>query len=378
MHPESDPDLKFRPPERVPPCPGARSLLPVMLLRLFCLLFGLLFCCLSVSQALEAGAPIPPERFGDDYYKVYGAPDLTASLERSSIYQGEDTSLFLTITNRGRITSFEVNEEPGANKREEILAAEREQELEKLRTVAQDVSVLLLAENGSAIDIKRAVAFPGSIREGQSSSRMEFPVEAFSLARPGPYRLIAVVNCTYQKDVSVQADEERPESPDVYYWYEALSQRIPLTIQIERRSGAEFEVIDVSPSALAVGSEDNIVRMKIKNIGDDRAVDLVSRLRPESGVYVSADESPIQSLAPGEEADLLFKLDVSKDAVPSKMYQLRLLFEFSDSFRDDLTDSENAYIEIEPQSSSKTTVALGLLMVLAAAALIVAKKRGRI
>ncbi|MEM0498869.1 MAG: hypothetical protein QW781_05165 [Methanothrix sp.] len=32
-------------------------------------------------QAAETGAPVPPEMFGDDYYKVYGTPDLTVSLE---------------------------------------------------------------------------------------------------------------------------------------------------------------------------------------------------------------------------------------------------------------------------------------------------------
>ncbi|MCX6673082.1 MAG: hypothetical protein NTY37_04810, partial [Methanothrix sp.] len=103
------------------------------------LVLALITICLPYSQAIEAGAPIPPEEFGDDYYKVYGTPNLTLSLEQTRVYQGEQTSLFLTLTNRGRITSFQVNEEPGANKREEILAAQREQELEKQRTVAQDV-----------------------------------------------------------------------------------------------------------------------------------------------------------------------------------------------------------------------------------------------
>ena len=87
------------------------------------LALAIIFACHSSSLAIEAGAPIPPEKFSDDYYKVYGTPNLTLSLERSNVYQGEQTSLFLTLTNRGRITSFQVNEEPGANKREEILGS---------------------------------------------------------------------------------------------------------------------------------------------------------------------------------------------------------------------------------------------------------------
>ena len=341
------------------------------------LVLALLTICLRSSQAIEAGAPIPPEEFGDDYYKVYGTPNLTVSLEQTRVYQGEQTSLFLTLTNRGRITSFQVNEEPGANKREEILAAQKEQELEKLRTVAQDVSLLLLAENESAIDIKRAVAFPGSIREGQTSARLEFPLEAYKNARPGQYRLDAVVNYTYQRDVAVKGDEDHPESPDVFYWYDSLSQIIPLTLTVERRSGAQFEILDVSPAFLVVGSQDNVVKIRIKNVGHDAAKDLVARLRPESGIYVSVDESPIPALQPQQEAELLYKLDVSKDAVPGKSYQLKVLFEFSDSYRDDLTDAENAYLKIEPQSSSRPWAAVLLLVVLAAVLIVVIKRRSK-
>ena len=233
-------------------------------------------------------------------------PTSPSPWSKTRVYQGEQTSLFLTLTNRGRVTSFQVNEEPGANKREEILAAQREQELEKQRTVAQDVSVLLLAENESAIDIKRAVAFPGSIREGQTSVRLEFPIEVYKNTKPGQYRLDAIANYTYQKDVAVKGDEDHPESPDVFYWYDSISQTIPITLTVERRSGAQFEILDISPSALAAGSKDNVVRIRIKNVGYDTAKDLVARLRPESGLYVSVDESPIAALPPaaGGGADL--------------------------------------------------------------------------
>jgi hypothetical protein len=340
---------------------------------------ALLAACVASVEAIEAGAPIPPEEFGDDYYKVYGKPNLTLSLEQDRVYQGETASLFLTLTNRGRITSFQVNEEPAANKREEILAAQKEQELEKLRTVAQDVSVLLLAENKSAIDIKRAVAFPGSIREGQTSVRLEFPIEVYKNTRPGLYRIYAIANFTYQKDVAVKGDEDHPESPDVFYWYDSISQAIPITLTVERRSGAEFEVMDVSPSALVAGSKDNVIRIRIKNVGYDTAKDLVARLRPESGMYVSVDESPIRALPPEQEAELIYRMDVSKDAVPGKNYQLRILFEFSDSYRDDQSDWENAYIQVESESTGRSWSALLIIIiVLAAAVVAVAKKRGKI
>ena len=346
------------------------------ILSLAVLMAVLIFCAAS-SLAAESGAPVPPEKFSDDYYKVYGTPNLAVSLEQTGVYQGEQTSLFLTLTNRGRITSFQVNEEPGANKREEILAAQREQELEKQRTIAQDVSLRLIAENESAIDIKRAVAFPGNIREGQTSARLEFPLEAYKNTPPGQYRLFAIANYTYQRDVAVKGDEDRPETPDVFYWYDSLSQTIPIFLTVERRSSVQFEILDVSPSALQAGSQDNVIRIRIKNVGHDTAKDLVARLRPESGLYVSVDESPIPALQPQQEAELIFKLDVSKDAVPGKRYQLKVLFEFSDSYRDDLSDWENAYLRIEPESTSWPLAAVFLLVVLAAALIVIVKRRGK-
>ncbi len=339
------------------------------------LVLALLTLGLASSQAIEAGAPIPPEEFGDDYYKVYGTPNLTVSLEKNRVYQGEQTSLFLTLTNRGRITSFQVNEEPGANKKEEILAAQKEQELEKQRTVAQDVSILLLAENESAIEIKRAVAFPGTIREGQTSARLEFPIDVYKNTKPGQYQLDAIANYTYQKDVAVKGDEDHPESPDVFYWYDSISQTIPLTLTVERRSEAQFGILNISPSALAAGSQDNVVKIRIKNVGHDVAKDLVARLRPESGIYVSVDESPIPALQPVQEADLFFKMDVSKDAVAEKNYQLKVLFEFSDSYRDDLTDEENAYIGIEPQSSGLPWAAVLLIVMMVVVLIVIVKRR---
>lgn len=325
--------------------------------------------------AAEVGAPVPPERFSADYYKVYGTPNLTASLDRSRIYQGEETVLILTLTNRGRITSFQINEEPAANRREEVLAAQKELELEKQRTVAQDVSVLLRAENESALEIKRQMAFPGSIREGQSSPRLEFPLEAYENALPGSYQLWAQIDYIYQKDVAVKEDASRPENPDIYYWYDSLSQSIPLDLIVERRSGAQFELLNITPTSLRAGSEGNVIRIRVKNTGDDRASDLVARLRPESGLYVSVDESPIPILEPQEEAELLYKIDVSKDALPGKNYQLKILFQFSDSRRDDLADWENAYVRIDDGGAEWALAALFILALLAAALIIAARRR---
>jgi hypothetical protein len=103
---------------------------------------------------------------------------------------------------------------------------------------------------------------------------------------------------------------------------------------------------------------------------DDYAQDLVARLRPESGIYVSVDESPIPLLRPGDTAELVYKLDVSKDAVPKKTYSLTILFEFSDSKSDDLTETEHAYLRIE-DDETRVFIFAALLAALGAAGLAV-------
>lgn len=346
--------------------------------RLLCLasMTAALLICSCISTAAETGAPVPPEMFGDDYYKVYGIPDLAVSMERSYVYQGEITSIFLTLTNRGRISAIKVNSELAPNRRDEVLAAQRELVLERQRTTAQDVSVELLAENSSALDVKRAVAYPGSIREGQTSVPLEFQIEVYSNTCPGTYRMYALINCTYQRDVAVKSDEDHPESPDVYYWYERISQVIPLELKVERRSDVKFEVMGVNPERLPAGSSDNVLRISIKNVGTDTARDLVARLRPESGIYVSVYESPVPRLEPGESADLVYKLDVSKDAIPGKLYLLKMLFEFSDTYRDDLSDSENVYIMIDHHRRVSLWAAALLIAVILSIIFIIRKRRG--
>ncbi len=344
------------------------------------LILVLLAASTSLSSAVLPSSTNPLQNFPGDYYKMTGSPYLVASLDRSTIYQNENTSLFISLKNIGNVSSIKVNEEPAANEPEEIYAAKMELELERAGTAAQDISVSLsmpYRPNESPLEIKRAVAYTSNLREGQVSPALAFPVEVYKNATPGDYIVYAFINYTYQRDVAVKPESDRPQNPDIYYLYDSASQAVPLKLRVERRSGAEFRVLGITPESLGVGSSDNIVKLTIENVGYDTARDLVARLRPESGIYVSVDESPIPALAPGEKAELIYKLDVSKDAVAGKLYTLRILFEFSDSFREDLTDTEHAYLMIEPGGLSPYLV-VGILVIIAAvaAAIIIRRRKG--
>lgn len=345
-------------------------------LRPVLLLLSLLLIHPTASAAAFMGSPNALEIFPGDFYKVEGSPEVAVSLDRARVYQGEETSLYLTLTNRGRVTSIRVNDPPSTSP-EERYAARVELELENARTAAQDVSVsLLVPQTGEEVplEVKRQVAYAGTLREGQVSSRLEFPIEVYERTPPGDYDLLAVVNYTYQWDVAAKPKSSRPENPDIFYLYESKSETVPLTLRVVRESGAEFRVKEVAPSDLMVGSRDNVVKMTIENVGDDYARDLVARLRPESGIYVSVDESPIPLLRPGETAELVYKLDVSKDAVPEKTYSLKVLFEFSDSRKDDISETENAYLRIE-EDGPWGLISGAVLAALAAAGLLIHRRR---
>ncbi len=109
-----------------------------------------LIAIFSVAIAQGPSPLNPPAYFSDDFYKVRGGPYLQISLERSNVYQGDTASLFLTLTNRGNISSFEINNMP-ANYPEEVQAAQRELELEGQKPWAKDISIRLVPLNSSSM-----------------------------------------------------------------------------------------------------------------------------------------------------------------------------------------------------------------------------------
>ena len=108
---------------------------------------------MAIAQPGSQGSLSVPSQFAGDWYSVDGGPDLQIALARSSVYQNEDTSLYLTVTNIGRVTSFKAVAEPVLSRPDEMFAAQKELGLEALRSSAQDVSIQLVAENKSALNL---------------------------------------------------------------------------------------------------------------------------------------------------------------------------------------------------------------------------------
>jgi hypothetical protein len=238
--------------------------------------------------------------------------------------------------------------------------------------------VRLVPLNISSMEIKREVAYAGSLRDGQVSSRLEFPIEIFEDTISGDYTLNAIINYTFQKDAAVVASSDRPMNPDVYYWYDSATKMVPLRLYVSRLSGADLKTVGSSPSNLSVGSRNNILTVVVENQGHDLAKDIIARLRPEAGVYVNMDESPIPILEPGQRAELIYTIDVSKDAVPGKPYRLTLNFDFSDSYRKNLEDIDHIYVTIENNLAQRYWwLVIIVVAALAMVVMLLAKRRRR-
>ena len=82
------------------------------------------------------GSPSVPAEFQGDWYWVDGGPNLQITLTPSSIYRNQETTLYLYVTNNGRVTTFKVLTQPEPTRPDEVYAAQLELQLEAQRSTA--------------------------------------------------------------------------------------------------------------------------------------------------------------------------------------------------------------------------------------------------
>src|SRR5665648_449536 len=72
------------------------------------LIFAALVSCVPVSAALVSSTSLPEGfNFGENYYTVYGNPNLSASLIGDNLFdRGDEVTLDINLMNKGVITSF--------------------------------------------------------------------------------------------------------------------------------------------------------------------------------------------------------------------------------------------------------------------------------
>ena len=152
--------------------------------RLIVLAISILLLMLPQVLAQEERS-VPPNiwKFDDDYFTVYGSPEMVVSIAGSSEYDKDDSAtLQIMIMNQGKIWGFESEDEPnGAN---EIALSKIERELEYDVTTAVGVIASLLVE-GSPLDIKTPPQSAGSLFSGQVGGPLQFEIKVWDSAAAG-------------------------------------------------------------------------------------------------------------------------------------------------------------------------------------------------
>ncbi|MDD1760540.1 MAG: hypothetical protein LUQ44_08035, partial [Methanothrix sp.] len=89
--------------------------------------------CLTLLACVQAqNNYIPYELGGDNYYTMYGGPSLSASIAGTNEFQRGDTvTLYVDLTNYGRILGFKEDRSPDNPKESALAGAELQEEYKK-------------------------------------------------------------------------------------------------------------------------------------------------------------------------------------------------------------------------------------------------------
>lgn len=292
--------------------------------RLIVLVLIILLLMLPQVLAQEERS-VPPNiwKFNDDYFTVYGSPEMVVSIAGSSEYDKDDSAtLLIRIMNQGKIGGFESEDEPdGAN---EITLSKMEREMEYGVTTAVGVMASLSAE-GSPLDIKTPPQSAGSLLSGQVSEPLQFEIKIWDSAAAGRYQLL--VNLTYQFQKDVQVDGNATSNKvDYIMLYQEVTESHDVSIIVRKQ--ADFEAVEVD-SDLLPGSS-GILSITFRNTGEETASGATARLRLRDPLSSTDYTAFMGDMLPGDDVRTRFNIDVDSDAT-AKTYSIKAEIEYEDS-----------------------------------------------
>jgi len=341
---------------------------------------GLLVLTIILSvlpQVQSQGGVVPPNlwKFDDDYFTVYGSPEMVVSIAGSSEYdRGESATILIRITNQGKVIGFESEDEPdNAN---EIALSKMEQQMEYGVTTAVGVMASLSAE-GAPLDIKTPPQSAGTLLSGQVGEPLQFEIEIWDSAAAGTYQLL--VNLTYQFQEDVQVDGNSTSNEiDYIMLYQEVNESHDIFIII--REEADFEATEVD-SELLPGSS-GILGITFKNTGEETAFSATARLRLSDPLSSTDYTAFMGDMLPDDDVQTRFNIDVDSDAT-AKTYSIKAEIEYEDS-EGKTRISDTIYVPAQVREPEEKAGILenpfllgGGLLVLAALAYLYMKRRER-
>ncbi|VVB60989.1 NPCBM-associated, NEW3 domain of alpha-galactosidase [uncultured archaeon] len=229
---------------------------------------------------------------------VGGAPSFTASVISSSpvdIYPGDDASITVNFQNNGA-------------------------------SAADSAHISLAAPDG--IDVKWA----GSEQElgtipARASALATFRIEAAKNTAPGIYPINATLKYLGEDKTSA-------------------SQSFSLGMPLHQK--AEFSA-DAKKNGPFVAGDDREIAITLKNTGSEEAKKLKIRIMPVFPFSNDGTVRYIESLAPGEEKDVVYMIHVDKDGTPGDQ-TAGMLIDFQNPQGKRFTDSIDLSLSLRPKN----------------------------
>ncbi len=311
-----------------------------------------------------------PEYFdiGDNYYTVYGGPNISASLlGDGEFYRGDTVTVNINLMNRGLITGFksENSADPGDDL--EIKLQQTEMNYEAQKTTAIGIVAVLISLDPE-VKVKTGPQEAGSLVSGQQTEEpVQFTIEIAKNARAGVHPLMLSLLYGYQENVQISGENDTDQGVtdlEVGLWYEVKSQN--LTIPVMVKDEADFEVVEISGNMVA--GEESLLYVTYKNVGELPVTDATVRISASDPFSTTDDQAFIGSLAPGESALARFNLKVDETATP-KMYGINSEIKYEDvDGHDRISDNIKIQVETLPIVSTaekfKNVILIGFVVVL--------------
>lgn len=301
----------------------------------------------SIPAASAAGMPddlSPGFTFSKNFYDIYGKPDITATIIGDNEFdRGDEVTLEINLINNGIVLGFESDRMPDDDNEIDLAKMELGYELQQVNAIA--ITAMLIAPDGSPINVKSGPQQVGSIRGGKGARETgRFNIEIDENAAAGTYPLMLLLNYIYQKNVQISGNVSESRT-DVNLWYDTLNQTQPLAITV--RKLADFEITGVS-SDIRAGVDGGVLRITYTNTGEEIAIDAVARISVTDPFSSTDDQAYLGTLAPGESATAVFVIDANSDAT-IKPYGIDTEIRFEDETgKSRISESMTATATIAP------------------------------
>jgi len=294
----------------------------------------------------------PGFTFSENFYDVYGTPNLVASIVGDEKFdRGDEVTLTIDLTNRGVVLGFESDRMPDDDEEIDLARMELGYELQQVNAIG--ITAVLAAPEDSPIEVKSGPQQAGSINGNKGARKtVRFNIEIDENAPAGTYPLVLATSYMYQKNAQVSGNVSESRA-DVNLWYDTLDQTQALYITVKKL--ADFEVTNVS-SDLRAGEDDRTLSITYTNTGEEIATEAVARISVTDPFSSTDDQAYLGTLAPGESVIGTFVLDTDSDAT-IKPYGIDTEIRFKDAAGDlKVSESMTATATIEPLIPTSTKV----------------------